>query len=60
MPRVSRGLRPGRFVIDYRPAKPRTHPGLEKRETWGTHRYLISVPKTKDGSWQETWATRLE
>src|ERR1019366_469125 len=23
----------------------RTHPGLEKRETWGTHRYLILLPK---------------
>ena len=36
----------------------RTHPGLEKRETWGTHRYLILLPKIKGGSWQETRGTR--
>jgi hypothetical protein len=38
----------------------RTHPGLEKRETWGTHSYLIMLPKIKDGSGQETRATRPE
>jgi len=44
----------------------RTHPGLEKREIlrqaqgrlWGTHSYLILLPKIKDGSGQETRATR--
>ena len=44
----SRGVRdPGGPSSITRPAKPRTHPGLENRETWGTHRYLISVPKTR-------------
>jgi len=41
---VSEASKGGRAAL--RPAKPRTHPGLENRETWGTHRYLISVPKT--------------
>src|ERR1035441_2920410 len=63
----SRGVRdPGGPSSITRPAKPRTHPGLEKHETlrqaqgrlWGTHSYLISLPKIKDGSGQETRATR--
>src|ERR1022692_3717546 len=65
----SRGVRdPGGSSSITRPAKPRTHPGLEKRETlrqaqgrlWGTHSYLILLPKIKDGSGQETRATRQE
>ena len=55
----SRAFRdPGGSSSITRPAKPRTHPGLENRETWGTHSYLILLPKIKDGSGQETWATR--
>jgi hypothetical protein len=55
----SRGARdPGGSSSITRPAKPRTHPGLEKRETWATHSYLILLPKIKDGSGQETRATR--
>jgi hypothetical protein len=49
---------PGGSSSITRPIKPRTHPGLEKRETWGTHSYLILLPKIKDGSGQETRATR--
>jgi len=55
----SRGFRgPGGSSSITRPAKPRTHPGLGKRETCGTRSYLISLPKIKDGSGQETRATR--
>jgi hypothetical protein len=28
-----------------------THPGLEKRETWGTHSYVISLPKKEGWLW---------
>jgi hypothetical protein len=51
---------PGGSSSITRPIKPRTHPGLEKRETWGTHSYLILLPKIKDGSGQETRATRQQ
>ena len=55
----SRGVRdPGGPSSITRPAKPRTHPGLENRETWGTPRYLISVPKTRMALGRRTWASR--